>query len=57
MDQWQALEIFASAPFLGELLAHLSPEVKKTVRTTHTLDWTALPVHEMEKRWNQAFKV
>jgi protein required for attachment to host cells len=57
MDKWHGLEIFASAPFLGELLAHLSPEVKKTVRSTHTLDWTALSVQEIEKRWHQEFKV
>lgn len=57
LDNWHELEIFASAPFLGELLAHLSPELKKTVRSTHTLDWTALSVQEIEKRWLDEFKV
>ena len=56
-DKWEALEIFASDPFLGELLAQLSPDVKATVRATHALDWTTLSAHEIEERRRKAFKV
>ena len=57
MNAWETLEIFASPPFLGELLAQLSPDVKKTVRRTHSLDLTALSAHELERRWQQEFKI
>jgi protein required for attachment to host cells len=56
-DPWHELEIFASNPFLGELLAHLSPDVQKTVRATHALDLTALPARDIEERWRKEFKV
>jgi hypothetical protein len=56
-DPWHGLEIFASNPFLGELLAHLSPDVQRTVRATHALDLTALPAREIEERWRKEFKV
>jgi protein required for attachment to host cells len=56
-DKWHAMEIFASNPFLGELLAHLSPDVKKIVRATHALDWTSLSVADIEKRWRKEFKI
>jgi protein required for attachment to host cells len=55
IDKWEELEVFASDPFLGQLLAHLSPDVQKIVCTTHVLDWTSLPAHEIEKRWRNAF--
>lgn len=56
-DKWHELEIFASNPFLGELLGQLSPDVQKTVRITHSLDLTSLTAHEIEKRWRQEFRV
>lgn len=56
-DPWHELEIFASNPFMGELLAHLSPDVQRTVRTTHSLDLTALTAHDIEKRWREEFRV
>lgn len=57
MDKWDDLDIFASPPFLGALMAQLAPEVKSTVRHTHPLDLTALSAQQIEKRWHQAFKV
>ena len=55
-EKWHALEIFASNPFLGELLAHLRPDIKNIVHATHPLDWTSLSAGEMEKRWRKKFK-
>lgn len=54
-DKWQTLEIFASNPFLGELLAHLSPAVRASLHATHPLDLTALPASVIEHRCRQAF--
>ncbi len=57
VEKWHALEIFASNPFLGELLAHLSPDVQKIVHGTHPLDLTSLTAQELEIRWRQEFRV
>lgn len=57
IDPWHELEIFASNPFLGELLAHLTPDVQKTVHATHALDLTALTAQAIEERWRTEFKV
>lgn len=56
-DKWHSLEIFASDPFLGALMAHIGPEVKKTLRTTHALDLTSLSADDIEKRWNKEFRI
>jgi protein required for attachment to host cells len=56
-DKWHELEIFASNPFLGELLAHLSPDVQKIVCNTHSLDLTSLSPQEIETRWRKEFRV
>jgi protein required for attachment to host cells len=56
-DRWHTLEVFASNPFLGELLAHLSPAVAQTLRRTHPLDLTALSPQEIQKRWNKEFRI
>jgi len=56
-DRWHTLEVFASNPFLGELLAHLSPAVAQTLRRTHPLDLTALSPLEIQKRWNKEFRI
>ncbi|WP_448442924.1 host attachment protein [Limnohabitans sp.] len=55
--KWHSLEIFASAAFLGDLLAQLEPDVQKIVHRTHPLDLTSLSVHDIEKRWNKEFRV
>jgi protein required for attachment to host cells len=57
LDKWHELEIFASNPFLGELMAHLGSALKKTVRATHPLDLTALSAQEIEARWRKDFMV
>jgi len=56
-DKWEELEIFASDPFLGELLAQLSPDVKASLRATHALDWTTLSAHEIEERRRKVLKI
>jgi protein required for attachment to host cells len=56
-DKWHELEIFASNPFLGELMAHLGSALKKAVRATHPLDLTALSAQEIEARWRKDFMV
>jgi protein required for attachment to host cells len=56
-DPWQELDIFASPPFLGELLAHLSPDVADTLRRTHPLDLTTLSPKDIQKRWTQEFRI
>ena len=57
MDKWQELEIFASNPFLGELMAHLDGALKKTIRATHPLDLTSLSAQDIEARWRKDFMV
>jgi len=57
LDQWQRLEIFASNPFLGELLAQLGSQVQKRVCAAHPLDWTALSPQEIEFRWKKDFMI
>ena len=56
-DRWHTLEVFASNPFLGELLAHLSPAVAQTLRRSHPLDLTALSPLEIQQRWNNEFRI
>jgi protein required for attachment to host cells len=56
-DRWHTLEVFASNPFLGELLAHLSPAVAQTLRRSHPLDLTALSPQEIQQRWNKEFRI
>ena len=56
-DPWHTLEVFASNPFLGELLGHLSPEVRKSLRASHPLDLTALTASAIEERWRQTFRL
>lgn len=56
-EKWHELDIFASNPFIGELLGHLTSDVQKTVRSTHSLDLTALTAHDIEKRWREEFKI
>lgn len=56
-EKWHELEIFASNPFMGELLAHLSPDVQKIVCNTHSLDLTSLTAQEIESRWRKEFRV
>jgi hypothetical protein len=56
-DRWHTLEVFASNPFLGELLAQMSPAVAQTLRRTHPLDLTALSPMDLQKRWNKEFRI
>lgn len=51
------LVLFASDPFMGELLAQLDPGVQKIISLRHSLDLTSLPVHELEKKVRIEFGV
>ena len=52
-NEYGALRIFASDPFLGELKAQLSPAVTKQVRAAVDLDMTSLGLAEIEDRLRQ----
>ncbi|NMM82692.1 hypothetical protein B2J86_17475 [Acidovorax sp. SRB_14] len=47
--------VFASNPFLGELLAHLDSESRKRVADSHALDLTSLGMHELTQRLHSDF--
>jgi protein required for attachment to host cells len=51
------LVLFASDPFMGELLAQLDPGVQKIISLKHSLDLTSLPVHELERKVRVEFGV
>lgn len=47
--------VFASNPFLGELLAHLDDESRKRLADSHALDLTSLGMHELTQRLQSDF--
>ena len=51
------IALFASNPFLGELLAHLDPAVQKVVSSHHPLDLTTLPVQELDQKIKTEFRL
>ena len=51
------LVLFASNPFLGELLAQLDPAVQKIISLKHPLDVTSLSVQELEMKVRVEFGV
>jgi protein required for attachment to host cells len=54
--RYPALTLFASAPFLGELRAQLSPAAQKLLRASVGLDLTAYEGAELEQRVTQALQ-
>ena len=52
-----ALAVFASNPFMGELLSHLDASVQHTLVAKHVLDLTALNVTELDKRLRTEFRL
>ena len=55
--QVQDMALFASNPFMGELLAQLDPAVQKIISVKHPLDLTALSVQALEKKVHAEFNV
>lgn len=53
-NRYKSVLLFASNPFLGELLAHLSPGVRQHVTASHALDLTALDPAALTVRVRQA---
>ncbi len=49
------LVVFASNPFLGELLAHLDGACRKRMADSHALDLTGLGMHELTQRLHSEF--
>ena len=49
--------VFASNPFLGELLAHLDDESRKRVSESHALDLTGLGLQALEQRLHGEFRL
>lgn len=47
--------VFASNPFLGELLAQLNGESRKRLAGSHALDLTGLGMHELTQRLHSDF--
>ena len=54
--RYPALTLLASAPFLGELRAQLSPATQKLLRTIAALDLTAFEGAELEQRVAEALR-
>ena len=52
-----ALALFASNPFMGELMSHLDAAVQKTIVAKHVLDLTSLNVTELDKRLRSEFRL
>lgn len=51
------IAVFASHPFLGELLAHLDDEVRKRVSDHHALDLTGLGLQALAQRLHGEFRL
>lgn len=49
------ITIFASAPILGELLKQTEDSTKKLIDQTYAIDLTALPIHDLNKRFHEEF--
>lgn len=48
--EYDSLRLFASNPFLGQLMERLSPRVTQHVRMVHASDLTALSLEALEQR-------
>lgn len=55
--QISGLVVFASNPFLGDLLGHLDDASRKLVSASHPLDLTSLPLPELVQRMHGDFGV
>lgn len=53
-NRYKGVLLFASNPFLGELLAHLGPGVRQHVTASHALDLTSLDPAALTVRVRQA---
>ncbi len=51
------ITIFASAQVLGELLKQTEEVAKKLIGETHAIDLTAVPMHDLNKRFRKEFSV
>ncbi len=56
-NEIESLVIFASNPFLGELLAHLDAETRKLLHASHPVDLTHLNLTELTQRFTSDFKL
>lgn len=50
-----SLVVFASNPFLGQLLGPLDEATHKRVSASHPVDLTSLPLHELARRLHAEF--
>lgn len=55
-NRYSGVVLFASNPFLGELLSHLDGGVRQLVTSTHALDLTAFDGKELEQRVRTALQ-
>lgn len=55
--RFNALALFASNPFMGELMSHLDAPVQRTIVAKHMLDLTALNLTELDKRLRSEFRL
>jgi protein required for attachment to host cells len=51
------IALFASNPFLGELLAQLDPGVQKIISVHHPIDLTTLSAQALEKKVRDEFRL
>ena len=53
----EALALFVSSPFMGELLSHLDASVQHTLVAKYALDLTSVNVTELDKRLRTEFRL
>lgn len=55
--QVDSIALLASNPFLGDLLSHTRDQLEHHVCATHTVDLTSLPLHELQKRLHDEYRL
>ena len=53
--RFNALAVFVSNPFMGELMSHLDVQVQRAVAVKHVLDLTSLNLTELDQRLRSEF--
>ena len=51
------IALLASNPFLGELNGHAQGRLQAHVCATHSVDLTALPLHDLQQRLHEDFRL
>lgn len=55
-NRYSGIVLFASNPFLGELLSHLDEGVRQRVTASHAIDLTSFGLSELEARVRSALQ-